>query len=285
MGGLSSEAVRFYEKNGYYSAIRVLPAEEMAGYYDHMQAFAAARPEDAKRAFGPKCQLLFPALYDLVAHDGILDPVESIMGPNILCWGAGFFNKNAGDSAIVSWHQDSTYWGLEPMDIVSAWVAFTPSTVESGCMRVVPGTHVGGQLEHVDTFAEHNLLSRGQEVAAKVNENEAVDVELQPGEMSLHHVRIVHGSGPNRSDLPRFGFAVRYIPTHVRQLGGRTTAQLVRGVDEYRHFDPEPRPSADFADDALAFHAEATSRVERILYEGASKAGRRSTGAATLTAP
>ena len=79
----------------------------------------------------------------------------------------------------MSWHQDATYWGLSAPDVVTAWVAFTPSTVESGCMRVVPGTHTR-QVPHKDTFAENNLLSRGQEIAVDVDEDDAVDVVLRP---------------------------------------------------------------------------------------------------------
>ncbi len=282
---LSTEAMQSYERNGYCFPLRVMSADGMAARYERMQAFAAARPGEAKRAFGAKCHLLFPWLYDVVADDTILDAVESVLGPNILCWSSGFFNKAARDPAIVSWHQDSTYWGLDPMDIVTAWVAFTPSTVDSGCMRVIPGTHTIGQLRHEDTFAEHNLLSRGQEIVDDIDLSTAVDIELRPGEMSLHHVRIVHGSGPNRTDAPRFGLTIRYIPTHVRQHGGRTTATLVRGVDEHGHFDPEPRPAADYDPAALAFHADAIERVERILYETAAEDGRRMTAAEATPAP
>ena len=282
---LSAAAVQAYERDGCYFPLRVMPADRMAGRYDRMQAFAAAHPGEARRAFGAKCHLLFPWLYDVVADDTILDAVESVIGPNILCWSSGFFNKDAHDPAIVSWHQDSTYWGLDPMDIITAWIAFTPSTADSGCMRVIPGTHTIGQLRHEDTFAENNLLSRGQRIVDDLDLSKAVDIELQPGEMSLHHVRIVHGSGPNRTDVPRFGLTVRYIPTHVSQHGGRTTATLVRGVDDHGHFDPEPRPTADYDEAALAFHADAIERVERILYESAAETGRRTTDPTTAPPP
>lgn len=272
---LSPEEVRAYHENGCLFPIRIMDESEAGSLFERMQDFAARHPEEAATVFGNKCHLLFPWLYDLVEHPRILDAVESVIGPDILCWGAGFFNKQARDPAMVSWHQDSTYWGLEPLDIITAWVAFTPSRVENGCMRVVPGTHTKEQLPHVDTFAENNLLTRGQEIAVEVDEAQAVDVELKAGEMSLHHVRIVHGSGPNPSDMPRFGFALRYIPTYVHQVGGRTTAHLVRGVDNYGHFDPEPRPAADFDAEARAFHADAIARMENILYADASEAGRR----------
>ncbi len=175
----------------------------------------------------------------------------------------------------MSWHQDSTYWGLEPPDIVSAWVAFTPSRRANGCLRVVPGTHRLGQIAHADRFAEDNLLGRGQEVALDVDEAEAVDIELDPGEMSLHHVRIVHGSNPNPTDVPRVGFVIRYIAARCRQIGARTPAVLVRGEDRFRHFDPLPRPAADCDPAAMSFHASATAKLRAIFYQDAAQGPRR----------
>jgi non-haem Fe2+, alpha-ketoglutarate-dependent halogenase len=173
---------------------------------------------------------------------------------------------------LVSWHQDSTYWGLSEPDVVTAWVAFTPSTVESGCMRVIPGTHRLDQIPHRDTFAENNLLSRGQEIEVEVDEGNAIDVVLEAGEMSLHHVRLIHGSVPNRAGHPRIGYAIRYIPTHIRQITGvPDSATLVRGQDAYGHFVPEPAPRFDFDPEGVAFHAAMLENNTRILYASAEK--------------
>jgi non-haem Fe2+, alpha-ketoglutarate-dependent halogenase len=139
-------------------------------------------------------------------------------------------------------------------------------------MQVVPGTHHREQVAHKDTFAENNLLSRGQEIAVEVDPEDVVDVVLQPGEMSLHHVRLFHGSEPNRSALPRIGFAVRYIPTYIRQTAGaRDSATLVRGEDTFGHFDLEPRPAVDFDPACVAFHRAMLENAEKILYAGAEK--------------
>jgi ectoine hydroxylase-related dioxygenase (phytanoyl-CoA dioxygenase family) len=139
-------------------------------------------------------------------------------------------------------------------------------------MRVIPGSHLKDQLPHQDTFAENNLLSRGQEVMVEVDEADAVDIELQPGEFSLHHVRLVHGSDPNNADYRRIGYAVRYIPTYVRQTEGpRDCAMLVRGVDTYHYFDPEPVPSADLAPEAVEAHRRITEEANKILYRGTDK--------------
>ena len=138
-------------------------------------------------------------------------------------------------------------------------------------MKVIPGTHTQSQIPHVDTFHQDILLSRGQEIAVAVDEAKAVDLLLQPGEASLHHIKLVHGSEPNRSADRRIGFAIRYIPTHVRQTKVRDSAMLVRGVDRHRHFDPEPRPRRDIDDAALAAHADAVNRQVAALYQGTSK--------------
>jgi ectoine hydroxylase-related dioxygenase (phytanoyl-CoA dioxygenase family) len=219
-----------------------------------------------------KPHLLLPWLNEVIRHPRILDAVEDVIGPNILCWGSGFFAKAVNDRALVSWHQDSTYWGLSEPEVVTAWVAFTPSTVESGCMRVIPGSHKLDQIPHRDTFAENNLLSRGQEVEVEVDEGTAIDVILEPGEMSLHHVRLIRGSAPNRADHPRVGYAIRYVPTHIRQIAGiPDSATLVRGEDAHGNFMLEPAPRFDFDPEAVAFHAAMLENNTRILYAGAAK--------------
>jgi ectoine hydroxylase-related dioxygenase (phytanoyl-CoA dioxygenase family) len=212
---------------------------------------------------------------DEVIHDSnVLDAVEDVIGPDILCWSAQFFAKNAHDPSYVSWHQDGTYWGLSSPDVVTAWVALTPSVPENGCMQVVPGTHLQ-QVEHLDTFADSNLLSRGQEIRVDVRDDQKVPVILQPGQMSLHHVLIFHGSEPNTADFRRIGFAIRYIPTHVRQINGpRESAMLVRGTDRHGYFDLEPAPEAEMHPEAVARHAAIVDRQLKILYAGAAKPGK-----------
>lgn len=262
-----------YARDGCLFPLRVLAPGEAEGCWRRMQALERERPEDAEAAFSFNPHYVLPWLYDLARRPRILDAVERVIGPDVLVWSTGFFNKRARDPAYVSWHQDSTYWGLEPPDVVTAWIAFTPSRSANGCMRVVPGTHALGQLDHGDGFAENNLLSRGQEVQWDVDERQAVDVELEPGEMSLHHVRIVHGSNPNPTETPRIGFIVRYVAAHCRQRGGRVPAALVRGEDRYGHFDPLPCPKTEFDPAAMAFSAAAKPVIQSILFEGAERRG------------
>jgi ectoine hydroxylase-related dioxygenase (phytanoyl-CoA dioxygenase family) len=218
-----------------------------------------------------KTHLLFTWADALVHHPRVLDAVEDCIGPNIVCWTTNFFIKEANSPGFVSWHQDSTYWGLDPDDVITAWVALTEVTEENGYMQVIPGTHKVDQLPHLDTFHKDNLLSRGQEIAVEVDTAKARGIALHPGELSLHHIKLVHGSAANRSNDRRIGFAMRYIPTHVRQTKLRDSAQLVRGVDNYGHFDWEPRPKADLDADAVAAHASAMDRQVKALYQGTDK--------------
>ena len=156
--------------------------------------------------------------------------------------------------------------------MVTAWVAFTDSTAANGAMRVMPGTHTLDQVPHRDTFRPENLLSRGQEITVDVDESQAVMLDLRAGEMSLHHVRLIHGSDPNPSDDRRIGFAIRYIPTSVRQLAGaHDSATLVRGHDRYGHFAPEQRPAADMSPEAVAHHADVTGAHAAILMRQTGK--------------
>ena len=205
----------------------------------------------------------------------ILDAVEPVLGPDLFCWSSGFFHKRPGDGNYVPWHQDATYWGLSSPDVLTAWVAFTPSTPASGCMRVVPGTHKT-TVPHEDKFDDKNMLSRGQEVAVEVDEKQVVDIVLKPGEISLHHVLIVHGSGINQTEVPRVGFAIRYVPTSVYQLNGhKESATLVRGTDRYGHFEHEQRPEGDMHPAAVERHRQITDRQLAILYAGAAQPGKR----------
>lgn len=274
---LEAAAVEDYRRDGYLFPVDVLGAGEAAEALRRYEGMAAAHGGRLPTRINQKPHLLYPWIDALVRHPRILDAVEDVLGPDLLCWGSQFFAKATHDSSFVSWHQDATYWGLSSPDVMTAWLALTPSTPENGNMRVIPGTH-RQQMAHTDTFAESNLLSRGQEVAVTVDEDDAVDITLQPGQISLHHVLIVHGSEPNPSSIPRIGLAIRYVPTSVYQTSGiRESATLVRGTDRHGHFDLETPPEAELHPDAVARHTAIVERQFAILYAGAAKAGKRGT--------
>lgn len=248
-----SDRARF-EAEGILFPLPAFTSDEVAAARAAFNRIAALPPEIGRRILLSKSHLVSRTLWDLLFARAVLDRVSAIAGPDLLVWGANFFSKPPGSAQFVSWHQDATYWGLEPDDIVTAWIALTPSTVENGCMRVIKGSH-DSPLPHVDTHAADNMLSRGQEIAVAVDEAQATDVVLAPGQMSLHHVRIAHGSEPNRSDDWRIGWVVRYIGGHVRPTAGRRDrALLVLGTDR-GHFEAETPPSGELLPEDLARHA------------------------------
>ncbi|HUJ36075.1 MAG TPA: phytanoyl-CoA dioxygenase family protein [Hyphomicrobium sp.] len=265
---LSPSQIEQYRDQGFIHPIRVMSKAEALALRARLERFERETGGPLKGSFRHKSHLLFTWLAELVRQPRILDAVEDLYDGDLLCWSSNFFIKERESPAFVSWHQDSTYWGLDRPDVVSAWVAFTPASDANGAMRVIPGSHKLDQIAHRDTFAKHNLLTRGQEIAVDVDEREAVSIELEPGEMSLHHVRLVHGSPPNLSEDRRIGFAIRYVPTSVRQIIGTDSATLVRGTDRFGHFEPEPAPAADLDPAMLELHRQITERNAQILYRG-----------------
>ena len=191
-----------------------------------------------------KAHLCLAALMEVATHPRILDAVEDLIGSNILLFTSTLWPKDGGDRRYVSWHQDSAYFGFDRHEEVTAWVALTPSHAGNGCVRVMPGSHLGPEHQHEETFAKDNLLIRGQAIHG-LDETKAVNLELLPGQFSLHHERTAHGSQPNTSRGRRIGYALFYIPTHVGSTLGRRTALLVRGKDAYGKWDPDPVPRSD----------------------------------------
>ena len=257
-----------FDREGYVAPIRIMSTDQAAKLQQRLEEFERTQGGPLEGSLRHKTHLLFTWLNALVRNEKILDAVEDIYGSNLLCWTTNFFIKEGCDPAFVSWHQDSTYWGLSGTDVVTAWVALSESNVANGAMEVIPGSHLMDQIPHRDTYSDSNLLTRGQEVTVDVDPAQAKVIELKPGEMSLHHVRIIHGSAPNTSPDRRIGFAIRYIPTSVRQIHGEDSATLVRGTDTFNTFEHEPRPTRDLDPEFLKIHQAIADRNARILFKG-----------------
>jgi len=269
-----------FERDGYAFPIRAISAERAAHLRRLMEEGEASAPTDEVKGLVTGLPaMMMPEYHDLIRDPALTDPVSEILGEDLLVWGCHFFTKEPRTKSFVSWHQDLTYWGLDQADKVTAWLALSPVTVESGCMRFVPGSHTREIVPHTDTFDPDNLLTRGQEIAVDVDDKDAVDVVLQPGEMSLHHGRIFHASHPNSSDDRRIGLAIRYIKPSMRQTTGvKTIVVQARGSDPYGHFEATPRPEGGFAETDVERCREALRRRDGILYEGAAETGRRHQG-------
>ena len=265
---LSAKEIERFHADGYLAPIRILSEADAAVLRTELDGLLERTGGLSDPAMRHKPHLHSKWISDLVRHPRVLDAAEAILGPNLFVWRSIFFVKQPQDPHFVAWHQDSAYWGLEPADVVTAWIALTDSSKDNGCLRVVPGSHRGPELPHGIDPSTDNLLLRSQSVTTDVPDSDARDVELSPGEMSLHHIRMLHGSRANPSTRPRIGLAIRYMATHVRQRGPRQSASLVRGSDEHGHFDHEPEPERDSDPVAMRWHRRSRRRyVAEVVWE------------------
>ncbi|MEX3011206.1 phytanoyl-CoA dioxygenase family protein [Hoeflea sp. TYP-13] len=275
---LTGEEIARYRDDGYIKPVTVFSVDEAALVRAEIEVLERDHDQGAgghtlNQFFRVNGQVTIPLLAEIARTPAILDAVESILGPDLLVWSCELFIKEAGSEKIVSWHQDLTYWGMgETDEEVTAWIAFSDVSEAAGCMRFVPGSHKQRIQPHKDTFEGDNLLSRGQEVAVEVDEKDAVFDELKPGEMSLHHGRLFHASGPNRSADRRIGMAIRYVTPSVEQsVGSRDYAMLVRGADRSRNWINIAPPSTLFGEGSLALYDRILADQTAALTAGAAR--------------
>ncbi len=258
---LTAAQVREYEEEGATHPIRVISAERARACFDALEQGEARTGAEFRGVLRTKAHLALKWVDELVHEPAVLDAVEDVIGPDILLYNLTVWIKNAHDASYVGWHQDATYFPLDPAVQVTAWIALTDSVEENGNVKYVPGSHRRGQLRHAEEHGGHSLLSKGQHIVEAVDPGTVRSISLQPGEMSLHHTWLVHYSEPNLSARRRIGLGVSYIPAHVRCTGSvRHTAMLVRGQDVHGHFDHEPRPRFDFDPEVAQFRRDAIAR-------------------------
>jgi len=265
---LTTDQVERYQRDGYLFPLPAISQDDARRYRVSLEAMQESHPDLTHGVAAQKLHLVATWMADIVRTPDILDAVESLIGPDLLCWTSTLFVKPPDGKSFVSWHQDGNYWGLDNPEITTAWLALTPATPETGCMRMIPGSHAWGATAHVETFADDNLLSRGQVMQREINEADAVDLALKPGEISLHHVNVAHASEPNRSNDSRIGIAIRYVSPNVRQkLIEKDSATLVRGEDRVGNFEHEQRPNRDFEPAALARLDRVVARRKATIYQ------------------
>ena len=268
---LSEDQVNSYHKNGYCHPIDVLSEAEAQTFRTQLERAEHDYPDALNSTNRNNAHLAFCFLDEMAHNKIILDAVEDLIGPNILLSGSVLFVKEGRSPSFVSWHQDATYMGFSPNDFVTPWVALTTSNCVSGFMRVIPGSHLGRILQHEDTFGEDNILTRGQKIS-NLAEEDAVDIELKPGQMSLHHPTIIHSSMPNQSDDRRMGLALQsYMTPSVQQTIGKNYALLVRGQETEGHAILLKRPEKDMNREAVFQREKANQNLSTILYHGSSK--------------
>ncbi len=260
-----------YARDGYFCPIDVLSHDEAQAIradLETAEAELADEPEKLALLMSYPDRLL-PSFDRLIRHPTLIDAASQVLGPDLMVWSAGLFIKEPNTQKIVSWHQDLTYWGLDTSQEVTLWTALSPATVQSGCMKFVPGSHKEQQVAHVDTFADDNLLSRGQELAVEVDEADSVYAELQTGQTSMHHGHLFHASGPNTTDDRRIASAIRYIqPSMKQKTGDKALVAMVSGEDRFGNFKIAEPPRGRLTDEDFELCRQDTLIKRRIMYAG-----------------
>lgn len=258
---LTPDQIASYQRDGFLAPVPVLTANEVRRFRAELEAFEAVTGKPLDFPERSKSYLLFDWADAIVHHPAVLDAVEDLIGPDILVYHTTMNIKEAHNEAYIPWHQDDDYFHLDPPEHVTAWVALSEASEEAGCMRMIPESRAEGLVPHAEKPEKDHLIRLGKAIHDRFNADDGVAVPLKTGEMSLHNTHTIHSSGANHSDDRRIGYAVSYIPAHVRpQTEPRTSVLLVRGEDRHGHFELEQRMRLPLSDDARNAHAEAYAR-------------------------
>ena len=255
-----------FHRDGYVAPIDLLAREEAADLrarIDDLMARHGGTPELAQWSYY-KSHILFDWVAALAAHPRVLAAVEPLLGPDILLWESSFFVKQPHSPAHFGWHQDLTYWYLEPKGVaLTVWVALSEVTVEHGCMQILPGTHGLGQLPHEPHDDPASLLARGQFITADLPEETAADITLEAGQGSIHSSLVVHGSRGNRAATPRVCCLLNFVPARAQPTRFRYSALPVLGEDRHGHFTADPWPDGSLSAANLAAYEDSLDMFEQ----------------------
>lgn len=268
---LAANSIESYRADGFCFPVRALSPAAADGYRRAFLDFNASKTAASFSDLHNDVYLFKPHLLlkwvDALVHEpGILDVAESLLGPDILCWSAGIFQKAPHSPSHVSWHQDAVYYGLSPVDhVIRVWVALSPTRVENGTMLYARGAHTAGLFEHVPERTADNLLTNNEVARFDLDRHDQLPVLLEPGEVAVHHLHTPHCSGPNVTDDRRINVVITYLSPDVSQENGPDSALVVRGTDSFGHFEHEARPETDLSDAARARHARAMALRRNIF--------------------
>ena len=245
---LTRAQLKFYNEHGYAAPFQAYPAAEAArnrAYFDDLLRKVQAARSDLDSYSINGFHVCCAGLYDIVTHPVILDHVQDIIGPDIVCWGSHFFCKQAHDPRKVAWHQDASYWPLSPARTVTVWLAIDDADRDNAAMMFLPGTHKQGHLKWRQIAKDKAVL--GQEIEGAEQLGKPVYDELKAGQFSLHADMLAHGSDPNLSDRRRCGLTVRYCPPTVRALDARWAKGSIhcRGSAAGSMWAANPRPAGE----------------------------------------
>ncbi len=265
---LSASQVEAYARDGFVSPVDVLSSDEVKRFRQELQDWEKDRGQAIDFPEKSKSYLLFNWADQLVHHPRILDAVEDVIGPDILVYHSTLFLKEANTPAYVRWHQDSTYFYLSPHLHITAWVALSDASIAAGCMQVLPGSHQWGAFAHDDKPEPTNMIRRGQGISDRFDDVQGTFIPVGLGQMSLHHTDLVHASGANTSSDRRIGFAISYIPAHVKPVGAvKPSALCVRG-QSHGNFLEEQRMQRPLSDESFKAHAQALASFRALQDAG-----------------
>ena len=274
MSFLNLDQVKQYDEEGYVAPIDALSKKESKEIRNEIELIEKKWPNELEGLGRNYVHLISPVFDKVCNNKKILDAVESLIGKNILICGTTLFIKNPNEKGFVSFHQDAKYIGLEPYNWVTAWVAITDANEENGCMRMWSGSHKNDLQYHNQKFDENNLLTRGQTVE-NVPINETKPVILKAGQISLHHPKIVHGSGLNKSNDRRIGLVIQsYIGTNVKQVLGKMYVQQARGNDTFNYHEHVAKADQLMNQKAIKIRKKANHELSKIFYSGSKKVGK-----------
>ena len=265
---LSETERQFFREAGYRPPLRVMSEGEARHYRAELERFERRWP-DERHMLDQGASLLCPWIDEFTRLPGLLDPMEDLLGPNLLVWGVSLRLKEPDGKTFAGWHQDTAYCDIKPIVVIAA-LALSDCGGDAGCLRVIPGSHRGALLPHREHFGTGSLLTREQQIDAPIDESAAVSLPMAAGEAVLFNNAICHSSGPNRNDDRRIVFLIEYVPTHAWQHAPRESAMLVRGVDRFRHFDVDPRPAQEMSPAARAAWRRKVQVQAEVLYRGAA---------------
>ena len=265
---LSEAERRAFHERGYCGPLRVMGAGEARRYRAELERFERQWPSE-RHMLDLGASLLCPWIDEFTRLPGLLDPMEDLLGPNLLVWGVSLRLKEPDGKTFAGWHQDTAYCDIKPIVVIAA-LALSECGADAGCLRVIPGSHRDALLPHREHFGTDSLLTREQQIEAPLDEEAAVSLPMAAGEAVLFNNAICHSSGPNQSDDRRIVFLIEFVPAHAWQHEPRESAMLVRGVDRFRHFDVDPRPAEEMSRAARAAWQRKVEVQTQVLYRGAT---------------
>ena len=241
---LTEAQLRGYRRDGFVAPLDAIAPERAATHLAMIEAYEAETGEDVSVRIRVRAVLAFKWLLDLARTPQVAGALQDTIGPNVILFLSGVWSKTPAAGKFVSWHQDGAYNPFDRNVGATAWIAFTDSTPERGCIRVIPGSHLLDGLAHEETYHPDNLLSRGQTVVG-ADEAAAVDMVLRPGQFSIHHEQVVHGSAPNVSKARRLGISLACVPTEAVPLSGLKSGVLIAGENVPGHWELNREPAFD----------------------------------------